>query len=138
LAMVFLLAQPLVFLHSFSELTELPFALLISLGFLAYQRRQFFWLALEMGFGPLSRPEGFGFLMLAFIALVLHRRWWWTVVLLTPLVLWDYSGWRLDGSQGHWWQWLQHNWPYSEESLYEKGPLLYFVKLMPAVTSPFL
>jgi hypothetical protein len=138
LAMLFLLAQPLVFLHSFSELTELPFALLIALGFLAYQRRQFFWLALVMGFGPLSRPEGFGFLGLAFIALVLHRRWWWSVLLITPLVLWDYFGWRLNGSEGQWWQWLPHNWPYSEESLYEKGPLLYFVGYLPAVVSPIL
>jgi hypothetical protein len=138
LALMFLLAQPLVFLHSFSELTELPFALLMALGFLAYQRRQFFLLALVMGFGPLSRPEGFGFLALAFIALVLHRRWWWTVVLITPLVLWDYFGWRVNGFQGVWWQWLQHNWPYSQESLYEKGPLLYFLGYLPAVVSPFL
>src|SRR4051812_20543479 len=41
LALIFTLAQPLVFLHSFSELTELPFAALIGLAFLAYQRRQF-------------------------------------------------------------------------------------------------
>src|SRR3954471_655900 len=41
LAVLFTLAQPLVFLHSFSELTELPFAATIALSFLAYQRRQF-------------------------------------------------------------------------------------------------
>ncbi len=138
LALIFLLAQPLVFLHSFSELTELPFALLIALGFLAYQRRQFFLMALVMGFGPLSRPEGFGFLGLAMLALVLHRRWWWSVVLLMPVVLWDYFGWRLNGCQGIWWHWLKDNWPYAQESLYERGPLLYFVSVMPAVVSPFI
>ena len=43
LAGLFLLAMPLVFLHSFSELTELPFALLVALALLMYQRRQFFF-----------------------------------------------------------------------------------------------
>jgi hypothetical protein len=138
LSMLFLLAQPLVFLHSFSELTELPFALLMALGFWAYQRRQFFLLALVMGLGPLSRPEGFGFLALTALALLLHRRWWWTAVLLSPLLLWDYFGWRLNGYPGHWWMWLHDNWPYSEQSLYEKGPLLYFVGVLPAVVSPLL
>jgi hypothetical protein len=138
LALIFLLAQPLVFLHSFSELTELPFALLIAMGFWAYQRRRFFLFALVMGLGPLSRPEGFGFLGLAMLALLLHRRWWWIVVLLMPLVLWDYFGWRANGSEGHWWQWLKHSWPYSEDSLYTPGPLLYFVAVLPAVISPFI
>jgi hypothetical protein len=138
LALLFLLAQPLVFLHSFSELTELPFALLIAAGFWAYQRRQFFLLALVMGLGPLSRPEGFGFLILTLAALMLHRRWWWSAVLLMPVVAWDYFGWRLNGSQGIWWHWLRDNWPYAEESLYAKGPLLYFVSVMPAVVSPFI
>jgi uncharacterized membrane protein len=138
LGLIFLLAQPLVFLHSFSELTELPFAVLLTLGFWAYQRRLFLLFALVMGLGPLSRPEGFGFLGLALIALVLHRRWYWSIVLLLPLVLWDYAGWRLNGSVGHWWQWLQHSWPYSQDSLYQSGPLLYFISVMPAVTSPFI
>jgi hypothetical protein len=138
LALVFLLAQPLVFLHSFSELTELPFALLIAIGFWAYQRRQFFLMAVVMGFGPLSRPEGFGFLGLTLVALVLHRRWWWSIVLLMPLVMWDYLGWRFNGQLGPWWHWLQDNWPYAAESLYERGPLLYFVGVMPSVVSPFI
>jgi hypothetical protein len=138
LALIFLLAQPLVFLHSFSELTELPFALLIAAGFWAYQRQQFLLLALVMGLGPLSRPEGFGFLGLSLLALVLHRRWYWSVFLLLPVVLWDYFGWRLNGSQGIWWHWLRDNWPYAEESLYERGPLLYFLSVMPAVVSPFI
>src|SRR3954464_15491740 len=41
LAFIFTLAQPLVFLHSFSELTELPFALLLAMAFWSYRRRHF-------------------------------------------------------------------------------------------------
>ncbi|MCS7034918.1 MAG: hypothetical protein NZ561_13140, partial [Phycisphaerae bacterium] len=49
LALIFTLGQPLVFLHSFSELTELPFALLLGCSFLAYQRRRYPALALLAG-----------------------------------------------------------------------------------------
>jgi len=138
LALVFTLAQPLVFLHSFSELTELPFALLVGLAFLAYQRRRFFWFALVVGTMPLSRPEGFGLLIVAAVALVLHRRAYWLLVLALPVVVWDYAGWRLYGEPGHWWNWLRANWPYAEQSLYASGPLLHFIALLPVVTSPFV
>src|SRR5439155_27150165 len=81
LAFIFTLAQPLVFLHSFSELTELPFALLLVLAFWAYRRRQWLVMAIVAALLPTARPEGFGFLLLAFVALIAHRRWWWTVLL---------------------------------------------------------
>jgi hypothetical protein len=138
LALVFTLAQPLVFLHSFSELTELPFALLLALGFWAYQRKRWFWMAVVIGLTPLSRPEGFGFLVLAAIALIVHRRWWWLVMLALPLVIWDYAGWRLYGRPGAWWGWLAANWPYAEQSLYQPGLLLHFVLVMPIIASPFI
>ena len=76
LALIFTLAQPLVFLHSFSELTELPVAFLLGLAFWAYQKRQWFWTAVLVGLLPLSRPEGFGLLILGALALLVHRRWW--------------------------------------------------------------
>src|SRR5688572_24564616 len=65
LALIFTLAQPLVFLHSFSELTELPFALLIGYAFWAYRAHKFWLMALLIGLSPLGRPEGFGFIGLA-------------------------------------------------------------------------
>jgi len=138
LALVFTLAQPLVFLHSFSELTELPFALLLGAAFLAYQRRRWLILAILTGLGPLARPEGFGFLLLAAVALVAHRRSWWLLVLPIPLLLWNHAGWVISGSQGPWWGWLPGNWPYSKQSLYESGHVLHFVALLPAVTSPLV
>jgi hypothetical protein len=138
LALIFTLAQPLVFLHSFSELTELPFALLLGCAFLAYQRRRWLVLAILAGMGPLARPEGFGFLALTGVALVAHRRWWWLLVLPIPLVLWNHAGWVISGSRGPWWNWLPSNWPYSQQSLYARGSVLHFVALLPAVTSPLV
>jgi hypothetical protein len=137
-ALVFTLGQPLVFLHSISELTELPFATLVGCAFLAYQRKQWLAMALLAGLGPLGRPEGFGFMALAALALVAHRRWWWLAVLPVPLVLWNHAGWVISGREGQWWQWLPGNWPYSPESLYRAGNPLHFVALLPAVTSPLI
>jgi len=138
LALIFTLAQPLVFLHSFSELTELPFAALVILAFWAYRARQFWLMALLVGISPMGRPEGFGLIVLAAGALVLHRRWYWLPLLLLPLAGWNYAGWRLYGSEGVWWQWLRANWPYAEKSLYKPGPLYHFLMLMPVVTSPLI
>jgi hypothetical protein len=138
LAAIFVLAQPLVFFHSFAELTELPFALLLACAFLAYQRRQWLIMAVLVGLGPLGRPEGFGFIALAAVGLLLHRRWWWLPVLGLPLALWSYAGWWLWGQEGHWWMWLIVHWPYAGDSLYDAGHLLHFVALLPVLTSPLV
>ncbi len=138
LALIFMLAQPLVFFHSFSELTELPFALFLILGFWAYQHRRWGWMALLIGMTPLGRPEGFGFLAMAATALILHRRAAWLLVLPLPLLLWNHAGWDLYGRQQPWWRWLGDNWPYAAESLYPAGALWHFLLLLPVVTSPFI
>ena len=151
LAFVFVLAQPLVFLHSFSELTELPFALLLSLAFWAYVQRQWFAMAVVVALLPTARPEGFGFLVLAAMALIAHRRWWWLVILPLPLLIWTWAGWHIYGSpvytdalaqhlpaKWHWLLWLRHEWPYAEKSTYASGYLLWFVAMLPVVVSPFL
>ncbi len=138
LALIFTLAQPLVFLHSFSELTELPFAAVIILAFWAYRARQFWLMALLVGISPTGRPEGFGFIALAAMALVLHRKWYWLPLLFVPLALWNYAGWELYGREGVWWQWVKNNWPYAQESLYPSGHLLHFVALLPVITSPLM
>ncbi len=138
LAFLFLLAQPLLFLHSFAVLTEVPFALLLSLAFWAYQGRRFGWMALLVSLLPLTRPEGFGFLLLAAVALVLHRRWAWLILLPLPLLAWNHAGWLLYGREGAWWRWLIDHWPYATESLYRSGPLWHFLALLPAIVSPLL
>ena len=138
LAGIFTLAQPLVFLHSFSELTELPFALVIGLAFWAYVKKQWLLMSLLVGLSPLGRPEGFGFVLLAIGALLLHRRAWWIPALLVPLALWNHAGWVIFGRDGPWWGWLASQWPYAQTSLYPSGSVFHFVALLPVVTSPLL
>ncbi|HTL28099.1 MAG TPA: hypothetical protein VL282_02715 [Tepidisphaeraceae bacterium] len=140
LAGIFLLAQPLMFLHSFSELTELPFATLLILAFAAYQSRRFGWMAILISLAPLGRPEGFGFILVGAVALLAHRKWWWLPVLIVPLILWSYCGWLVwrPDPQTHWWQWLIKAWPYSPTSVYGTGHPLAFLVRMPAVTSPLI
>src|SRR5688572_18016059 len=138
LALIFTLAQPLVFLHSFSELTELPFALVIACAFWAYRVRRFWLMALLVGLSPLGRPEGFGFIGLAALALVAHRKWQWLPLLVLPLVGWNHLGWVLYGRPGAWWRWLPDNWPYAPQSLYAAGHPLHFVAALPIITSPLI
>ncbi len=138
LAFLFVLAQPLLFLHSFSTLTEVPFAMLLVLAFAAYQRRWFLAMTLLIALTPLARPEGFGFLLLAATALVFHRRYAWLLLLPLPLFLWNYAGWVMYGRAGAWWGWLMENWPYAEQSLYERGSIFHFVMRLPVIVSPLI
>jgi hypothetical protein len=140
LALIFLLGQPPLFLHSFSELTELPFALLVALALWAYQGRNWLALAILVGLMPTSRPEGFGFIAFAAMALLLHRRWYLVPILGLPLVLWSISGWVIFGMPGPWylkpWTWLIERWPYADQSLYRSGYLVHFLVMLPAIVSP--
>lgn len=140
LALVFLLGQPLLFLHSFAELTELPFALLVALALWAYQVRNWWALAALVGLMPTSRPEGFGFIALAAVALVLHRRWYLVPILLIPVAVWSFAGWVMFGMVGpwyiKWWRWLIEQWPYAGQSLYKPGAIVHFLVMLPAIVSP--
>jgi len=142
LAGVFLLGQPILFLHSFSELTEIPFALLVTIALWAYQTRRFVTLAIIVALMPTARPEGFGFIVLATVAFILHRRAYLIPLLILPLALWSFAGWAQFG-MAHpwyikWWRWLPENWPYAMDSLYHRRHILYFVGILPAVISPIV
>src|SRR4051812_22459207 len=140
LAGIFLLGQPFLFLHSFSELTEIPFALLVTIALWAYQTRRFVIMTIIVALMPTARPEGFGFIVLAMAALFLHRRWYLIPILGLPLALWSFAGWAQFGMAPpwhiKWWRWLPENWPYAMDSLYHRRYLLYFVGILPAVISP--
>lgn len=138
LALLFTLGQPLLFVYSFGEMTELPFALLIGFAFLAYQRKAFWLMASLVALSPLARPEGFGFLLLAGLALMYQRRSQWILVLPVPLVAWDIAGWIVTNHQGHWNRWLIDAWPYASHSLYGHGNLLSFVAQLPVIVSPLV
>ena len=135
---LFLLTQPLLFAHSFSEMTEIPFAFLLLVMFWAYQARWFSVLACLTAIAPLGRPEGFGLLLIVGIALLLHRRYAWVLVLPMGLILWSYAGWWLFGKPTAypWWKWLPNNWPYSPASVYGHGSIFWLIGVLPAVIGP--
>ena len=138
LALLFTLAQPLVFLNSFAEMTELPFAMLAGVAFLAYQSRRWWAAAALAGLLPLTRPEGFEFVALAALGLLANKRPLPLLLLPLPLVLWNHVGWELYGREGAWWRWLIDQWPYSRDSTYPRGHLLQFVFFLPAVVGPLV
>ena len=138
LALIFTLGQPLLFLHSFSELTELPFAVVIGLAFLSYQRRRWWAMAIFAAIAPLGRPEGFVFIVLAAAALLAHRKWLATAILPLGLIAWSIAGHLLTGPADRpWWHWLMDHWPYESGSEYPRGPLLSFAAVLPMVVGPF-
>ena len=138
LALLFTLGGPLFFVYSFSEMTELPFALLLGGAFLAYQNRKWFLAALLIGLTPTARPEGFGFVLLAGALLLFHRKWLPILLLPLPLLAWDLAGWMLTARPVPWWRWLAHAWPWSEQSLYGRGNVLTFVAFLPIIVSPLV
>jgi hypothetical protein len=138
LAMIFTLGQPLLFLHSFSELTELPFAFVIGLALLAYQRKRWMTFAICMAIAPLGRPEGFVLLILAGFALTAHRRWRCLVVLPMGLIAWSLAGHFLAGpADGHWWRWLIDHWAWESGSEYPRQPIWHFLIMLPMLIGPF-
>ena len=140
IAAIFLFAQPLFFIHSFSELTELPFAMVVILAFWAYQKRMWMVMTVLISITPLGRPEGFGFLLAAAFALLCHRKWWWILTLPLPLVLWSWVGWVAYGlpPDMKWYQWLIRNWPYEANSNYGSGPIYHYVRYLPFIVGPML
>lgn len=136
-AAFFLLVQPLLFLHSFSELTEAPFALLGALAIFTLLKRRWWLFALICGAMPASRPEGAGFVLMALALLAVHRKWYWIPLVFAPLVVWNTYGWMMWGSDaGPWHLWLYHQFPYSATSLYDAGPIWRFLAVLPFVVSP--
>jgi hypothetical protein len=137
LAAIFTFGQPLLFLHSFSELTELPFALLLGLALLAYQRRQWGWMTAITAILPLARPEGFALLPIVLIALLAHRRFWWILILPLGILFWSAVGhWVSGPPDGRWSHWLIDHWPYESGSEYPAGNLFYFFANLPMVVGP--
>jgi len=143
IAAMFLLGQPVLFLHSLSVMTELPFAVLLIAAFLAYLNKRWWILAALVGLLPLARPEGFGFVLLGFLALVGHRRFKTLPLLILPLIAWTWAGWWMWGAspdRSAWW-WLIDHWPYSASSTYGRGFILQFVVLLPVLVGgamPFI
>jgi hypothetical protein len=137
LALIFTLGQPLLFLHSFSELTELPFALVIGLAFLCYQRQWWWGLAIFVAIAPLGRPEGFAFLLLALLVLATYRRSLPIIILPIGLAIWTIAGHVLVGDDHGWYRWLIDHWPYEANSEYKRGPLYYYLAALPMLIGPF-
>jgi hypothetical protein len=140
LSLILTLGQPWLFLHSFSEMTELPFAFVLGLAFWAYQGRQWLAMACLAALLPLGRPEGFVFLAVAAVVLMGRGRRGlaYLPILVLPLIAWDIAGWELNGGETEWWRWLAGTWPWSKQSLYGHGSLFAFVGQLPVIVGPFI
>lgn len=148
-AFVCTLAQPLLFLHSFSELTELPFAFLLGVVAVLVVHGRWVCAALLAGLLPAARPEGFAFLAVMAALLVCagwkQKKVWAALPLLgVGLAAWSLAGWWLYGRTGSVLTWIPQHWPYAGESVYTAGRsdtlwrLVKFPLAMPGMVSPML
>ena len=138
LGFVCALGSPLVFLHSFAVLTELPFGTLMVACLWAYAGRRWWLLALLAGLLPATRPEGIGFVLVVLVGLAMHRRWLELPLVLVGPLTWTLAGSWLSGDDGNPLTWLVRSWPYSGDSTYAAGPLFKFVGMLPAAVGPGL
>jgi hypothetical protein len=144
IAAICLFAQPLFFAHSFSELTEIPFALVAILAFWAYQARNWLAMTLLVSLSVTGRPEGLGLMFLAAFALIAHRRWYYLFLLPVPCLIWSFFGALSWGEISWWpyakawWSWLPRNWPYAAKSAYGSGDWYYFIGILPVILSPMM
>jgi hypothetical protein len=140
LAVIFVFAQPIFFVHAFSEMTEIPFAAVLATAFWAYTRRQWLLMAAFASLLPLGRPEGFGLILLAGAALLWHHRPFWLLVLPIPFLAWNYAGWHFDGRPANipWYLWVKATWPYSANSAYGRGHPWDFLIRLPVLVGPLL
>lgn len=153
IAYLFTLAVPLLFLHSFSELTELPFTALLATAYYAWSHGRLRTCAFLAAMLPLARPEGFPLLALLAVLLVLRLRSADRSLVLAALALlpwaliaWSLFGWQTSGHDGNPLTWIPRHWPYSGDSVYTAhvSPaeklfhLFKFTLSLPAVTGPFV
>ncbi len=141
------LGLPYVFTQTCGILTELLFAALLGLGFVAYRSSRPRAAALAWSLLPLARPEGF-FLGLLFGLVFLFARRAHTTPRLSPA---RFANAMLLGSgTAVWWlsglpiyrsaAWLIEEWPknWAVESVYGHGHPLHFVGFLAVVVTPAL
>jgi hypothetical protein len=76
--------------------------------------------------------------VLAAIALLIHRKWWPLAILPIGLLAWSIAGYTMDGPADRpWWKWLIDHWPYEAGSEYPRGPILFYLGVLPMVVGPF-
>jgi hypothetical protein len=120
--MLFLFA-PLMYILTFSGLTEPLFALVLAAGLLLFARQQLVWAAVVVSFLPFVRSEGL-LVIGVFVAAFLYRKHWKAMVATaTGHVVYSMAG-ALAGKPL---LWIFTEIPYaSATSPYGSGPLFYF------------
>jgi hypothetical protein len=72
------------------------------------------------------------------VVLAMYRKWAAIVVLPIGIVAWSIAGHLLVGPADRpWWRWLVDHWPYESGSEYPRGPLFYYLAVLPMLVGPF-
>lgn len=125
---LFTVFTPIFFLVSFSSLTEIVFAFLVTLSLYFFINKQFSWSVIVMGFVPFARSEGVIFFPLLIIALLALKKYKQIPLLAVGFMVMAVAGYPIYGDI----LWPITKNPYHDASaLYGSGKLLHFVNFSP-------
>jgi hypothetical protein len=132
LVILFVIFTPMYFLMTLTGLTEIQFGFILILSVYLFFDEKYILSAIIISFIPLSRSEGFAFIPIFLVALLLKRKF-----LAIPFLI---SGLLFFSILGHFFIWKDFFWifthsPYPlHHPIYkEKGPLLHFVSSSPEI-----
>jgi hypothetical protein len=124
LSFFLLLLTPVYFHLLCSAMTEPFFALVLTFSVWLFTAKNYFYCALLASFLPFARQEGYLFIPVIFVSLVLAKRFAALPFLFTGVLLFSVIGYFANGD----FMWLVHDNPYKgAENIYGHGKLLHFV-----------
>ena len=128
IAIVFTIFTPILFLVSFSSLTEPLFALFVTLSIYYFAKEKYSWSAVVISFIPFVRSEGVIFIPLLFFALIMVRKSKVIPLLLTGAITFSVIGFWVYNDLF----WIITRLPYSaQSSSYGHGTISHFINKAP-------
>jgi len=127
----FLIFQPYFLLLSVNPLTEIFFATILIISLFLLLRKNYLASSIICSLLPLVRPEGFFFLLLWLIMLIVIKKWRLLPALGLGTIIWYILG-LIQSSDI---LWFYHNFPWlGKQGFYGSGGILNYVNLFPKIT----
>jgi hypothetical protein len=131
----FLIFQPYFLLLSVNPLTEIFFATMLVVSLLLFLRKNYLASTIICSLLPLVRPEGFFFLFLWLIILIIIKKWRLLPYLGLGTIIWYILG-LIQSSDT---LWFYYNFPWlGKQGFYGSGGILNYVNLFPKITGSLL
>jgi hypothetical protein len=132
MAILFVIFTPMYFLMTMTGLTEIQFGFILILAIFLFFHEKYIAAAIIISFLPLSRSEGFAFLPLFFLAILMRRKYAALPFLVTGLLFFSIIGY-LFVWKDFFWIFTHSPYPLHHPLYKEEGNLLHFVNATPEI-----